>query len=281
MFLAGLKKEIMLFTRGFRMWGIVLMTVGMAGSYPLLYKFMENMLGQMNEMGEEIGGEFQEMAGSMNGMINGMSQMYGGSLAQIGFYGGIAAIVGFGFLIMALFLMPTAGGEQKKRTVIIPNCAGLTPTGYILPKYAFYPALMGIIAFISALTDYALCHALFETDIPFNDVLYSGIAVSVYVVFMTSVYFLCGVATGKPGISVIIVYLGSMLIPEILNMFDISKYNPFALSNLAMQQAKDMDMNNFVLSVVVSIVMSVICCLLALMTSTLKKIDNAQGEANL
>ena len=48
-----------------------------------------------------------------------------------------------------------------------------------------------------------------------------------------------------------------------------------------MSSYSDADMNNFVLSMVVTVVLSVISCLLTLMITTLRKIDNSVGEANL
>lgn len=48
-----------------------------------------------------------------------------------------------------------------------------------------------------------------------------------------------------------------------------------------MSSYSEEDMNNFVLSTIVSVVLSVISCLLTLMITTLRKIDNSVGEANL
>ena len=43
MFLAGIKKELKLFTRGFRLWGILIAIVGIALMYPGMYKLIEVM----------------------------------------------------------------------------------------------------------------------------------------------------------------------------------------------------------------------------------------------
>ena len=99
--------------------------------------------------------------------------------------------------------------------------------------------------------------------------------------FITAVYFHAGLSTGRPGISVIIVYAGSTVVPLILQALDIDKYNPFTMQTLLMSSYSEADMNNFILSTVVSVVLSVISCLLTLMITTLRKIDNSVGEANL
>ena len=76
-------------------------------------------------------------------------------------------------------------------------------------------------------------------------------------------------------------YAGSTIVPLILQALNIDKYNPFTLQTLLMSSYSDADMNNFVLSMVVTVVLSVISCLLTLMITTLRKIDNSVGEANL
>ena len=71
------------------------------------------------------------------------------------------------------------------------------------------------------------------------------------------------------------------IVPLILQALNIDKYNPFTLQTLLMSSYSDADMNNFVLSMVVTVVLSVISCLLTIMITTLRKIDNSVGEANL
>ncbi len=281
MILAGIKKEFKLFTRGFKMWGILILIVGIAAAYPLLYKSMEAMTDQLAQMSSQMGAEMDSTVGSMNAMMDELAMLYGGSMAGVGFYTALSSFTSEGFLVIALLLMATAGGEQKKRSVIIPNCAGLTPAGYVMPKFIIYPLLMALLTFGGTLLTAVISDALFEGSVAMENVLFSGVCVSLYMLFMISIYFLFGLCTGRPGIGVVVMYLGASLIPILLSAFNIDSYNPFALRDMLMTQYADADMNNFILSIVVTVTLSVICCVLSLLVATLRKIDNSAGEANL
>lgn len=281
MFLAGIKKELKLFTRGFRLWGILIAIVGIALMYPGMYKLIEIMAEMLKAVSAEAGVSADEAISSITNMLDSLTLLYGGSLANVGFFTGIASFTAEGFLIMALLLMATAGGEQKKRSVIMPNCAGLTPAGYVVPKFVMYPAMIGVLGFIGAVLTALFSQLMFGGTIPFESIVFSGACVAFYLVFMISIYFLFGIATGRPGIGVVIIYFGSALLPTLLGAFDINKYNPFALQGMIMTAPADADMQNFWLSIVVTIVLTVICCLLSLIITTVRKIDNSEGVANL
>ena len=282
---SGIKKELMLFTRGFKLLGVIITIIGISFLYPVMYKSMEIMANQISDMGQQIGGETQgqvdSAVSSINGMMDSISEMYGGSMAAVGFKTGVSALTSTGSLIIMLLLMSTAGGEQKKRSVIIPNCAGLTPTGYVLPKYIVYPLAISVLSFLGGLATGSISNLLYNNELILSDIVFSSACAAIYIFFLVSVYFLTGLATGRPGISVIIVYAGVTVIPILLQTLRIDKYNPFALQNLLMSSYNEADINNFTLSVVVSVILSVISCLIALMVTTLRKIDNSVGEANL
>lgn len=281
----GIKKEFMLFSRGFRLIGVIITIIGISLMYPLLYKSMEMMAGQIADMGQQIGGEAQDQVtgavDSINGMMSSLEAMYGGSMAAVGFKTGVSSITSTGFLIISLLLMATAGGEQKKRSVIIPNCAGLTPAEYVLPKFIVYPLVIGVLSFLGGIITGGISNLIYNNELNINDIIFSSLCAAIYMLFMTALYFLIGLSTGRPGISVIIVYGGSTIIPILLQSLDIDRYNPFTLQSLLMSSYNDADMNNFMLSTVVAFILSVICCLLALMIMTLRRVDNTVGEANL
>lgn len=275
----------MLFSRGFRLIGVIITIIGISLMYPLMYKSMEMMAGQIADMGQQIGGEAQDQVtgavDSINGMMSSLEAMYGGSMAAVGFKTGVSSITSTGFLIISLLLMATAGGEQKKRSVIIPNCAGLTPAGYVLPKFIVYPVMIGLFTFLGGMATGGISNLIYNNELNINDIIFSSLCAAIYMLFMTALYFLIGLSTGRPGISVIIVYGGSTIIPILLQSLDIDRYNPFTLQSLLMSSYNDADMNNFILSTVVAFILSVICCLLALMIMTLRRVDNTVGEANL
>ncbi len=279
MITAGIKKELLMFVRCHKLLGIIILLVAISGAYPLLYKFMEVMMEQMKELGGPA--EIGEAVDSMTSAIDSLTALYGGSLANAGFYTAVMGFTNEGFLVIALLLMSTAGGEQKKRSVIMPNCAGLTPAGYVMPKYIIYPILSFITVLLGTLITMGITNVMYNTSLNINDVLISGFSAAVYVMFMISLYMLIGLATGRPGISVIIMYLGTALVSLLLQSVNIDKYNPFALLNMIMVSYNYADMNNFALSIAVSVILSVICCVLTLMVCSLKRFSNTEGEANL
>mgnify|MGYP000610811842 FL=1 len=281
---SGIKKELMLFTRGFKLLGVIITILAISLLYPFTYKSMELMANQISDMGQQFGGETQgqvENAASINNMLGSISEMYGGSMAAVGFKTGVSSLTSTGSLVIMLLLMSAAGGEQKKRSVIIPTCAGLSPSGYVMPKFIVYPLAIGLMSFIGGMITGGISNLIYNNELIISDIVFSSVCSAIYMFFITAVYFLTGLSTGRPGISVIIVYAGSTIVPLILQALNIDKYNPFTLQTLLMSSYSDADMNNFILSTVVSVVLSVISCLLTLMITTLRKIDNSVGEANL
>lgn len=281
---SGIKKELMLFTRGFKLLGVIITILAISLLYPFTYKSMELMANQISDMGQQFGGETQgqvENAASINNMLGSISEMYGGSMAAVGFKTGVSSLTSTGSLVIMLLLMSAAGGEQKKRSVIMPTCAGLSPSGYVMPKFIVYPLAIGLMSFIGGMITGGISNLIYNNELIISDIVFSSVCSAIYMFFITAVYFLTGLSTGRPGISVIIVYAGSTIVPLILQALDIDKYNPFTLQTLLMSSYSEADMNNFILSTVVSVVLSVIFCLLTLMITTLRKIDNSVGEANL
>ena len=277
---SGIKKELMLFTRGFKLLGVIITILAISLLYPFTYKSMELMANQISDMSQQFGGETQgqveNAASSINNMLGSISEMYGGSMAAVGFKTGVSSLTSTGSLVIMLLLMSAAGGEQKKRSVIMPTCAGLSPSGYVMPKFIVYPLAIGLMSFIGGMITGGISNLIYNNELIISDIVFSSVCSAIYMFFITAVYFLTG-----PGISVIIVYAGSTIVPLILQALNIDKYNPFTLQTLLMSSYSDADMNNFVLSMVVTVVLSVISCLLTIMITTLRKIDNSVGEANL
>ena len=83
---AGIKKELMLFTRGFKLLGVIITIVAISLLYPFTYKSMELMANQISDMGQQMGGETQgqieNSASSINNMLGSISEMYGGGRLQ-------------------------------------------------------------------------------------------------------------------------------------------------------------------------------------------------------
>lgn len=274
MFKAGLKKELMFFLRGFRVWGLLLIVLGLAASYPAMMKMLEVMTEQAQDMlGTDMPG--------YSDIMQSTGLTVASSPGQMGFLMGVSALVGAGMLVTMLLFMGAAGGEQKKRSIIIPNCAGLTPHGYVLPKFVLYPILTVIVMFLATFLAGLVSNLLFGNSVTMQDMLFSGACVAGYGLFEITLFFMLGICLGRPGISVVIVYLGSELLAMLINGFNAANYNPYALYNMIGVPYEQADMNNFTLSMIVTVVLSVIFCLITLMVAGLKKIDNSDLQANL
>ncbi len=281
MIIKGLKKELMLLTRGGRLIGILLLVLGLCLAYPALYKFSAVMMEQLTEMGQQIGGEMGDFTNSFNEGMGSLTEQLGGSFAEVGFFGAVLSYMGEGFLILSLILMATAGGEQKKRSVIIPNCAGLTPEGYVLPKFILYPIFYTVLTFIGILLAGVITQLLFDTAIATDQLFFSALCASVFNFYMTALYFTLGLCTGKAGMAVVVVFLGTSLLQMLLQGADMLHYNPYALYVMASSPVAEVDKTDFAVSLAITIGLSICFCLITLVVRKVKKIDNSQGEANL
>ena len=214
---SGIKKELMLFTRGFKLLGVIITILAISLLYPFTYKSMELMANQISDMGQQFGGETQgqveNSAASINNMLGSISEMYGGSMAAVGFKTGVSSLTSTGSLVIMLLLMSAAGGEQKKRSVIMPTCAGLSPSGYVMPKFIVYPLAIGLMSFIGGMITGGISNLIYNNELIISDIVFSSVCSAIYMFFITAVYFLTGLSTGRPGISVIIVYAGSTIVP--------------------------------------------------------------------
>ena len=71
---AGIKKELMLFARGFKLLGVIITIVAISLLYPFTYKSMELMANQISDMGQQMGGETQGQIENSASSINNMAQ---------------------------------------------------------------------------------------------------------------------------------------------------------------------------------------------------------------
>ena len=63
---AGIKKELMLFARGFKLLGVIITIVAISLLYPFTYKSMELMANQISDMGQQMGGENRSKLAHIN-----------------------------------------------------------------------------------------------------------------------------------------------------------------------------------------------------------------------
>ena len=276
------KKEWSHFMRTFRFWGVIIAIFSFALSNPLMFSFTGQVLNQMGggaaafsqtpETGDLFGDiDFSEVAG----MYSDAGMMFSSTLVSFATNA---------LLITMLILMSAAGGEQKKRAMIVPMCSGLEYKNYLLPKFIIYPTVVFVTSLLAGMTAGGLCNALFdENRVSAGMVVLMALLMAVYMAFATTVYLSLGLCTSRPGIMVVAVFVGQMVLESLLGGFGLSDYHPFALLNYAGGSLLDTEPGEKTAAVAVSVGLSVVIAVmmyfLALGVLGAKKINNREEKA--
>ena len=290
----GLKKEMMFLGRTGKLAGIIIAMLVFAFLDGLMLKATGAMMSSMSttmqqqvdsiaensENSEEIN-EIKDITNSMSTMTS----MFDSMNAPTILYSTIADISGLGMLITLLVIKSACGGEQKKRSIIIPRCAGLTPKMYILPKFILYPLMVFVLSVIAVFIAGGMSQLLFEGSILFENMLIAGVTLGVYLAFVMTVMITLGISTEKPGISVIIVLVAINIIPSLLSAYRVDRFNPFALPTLVSEAVMSengafasMDMLNFWVSVGTTLVISVVLYFVTLLALNSREVRNEGNE---
>ncbi|MCL2632938.1 MAG: hypothetical protein FWD34_00305 [Oscillospiraceae bacterium] len=274
---AGLKKELLYSWRSLRFMAIVLVFLGNALFYPL-------MCGLMSSLGD------MEMAdmGAM-GDLDAMLAMYRG---EQGLYMSMVSFVSFaglGGIIIMILLSQAAGGEQKKRSIIVPQVAGLSPMGYILPKFILYPPLVFIMTVLSAFLTNAACQLFIKVSYPVEVVWVMGILTGVSLMFTVCLYMFLGISLVQPGLSVIYVVVADTVFSMVIaGFFFVNKYTPWNLTDMAViaitNHSEERDVfsgigySNIAVTVMITLFLCVLLMLGALFSIVAKRTDNTADE---
>ena len=182
-----------------------------------------------------------------------------------------------------LLLMAAAGGEQKKRAMIVPMCSGLTYKDYLIPKFVIYPASLFIISFAGTLFAGLLCNMMFPSNhISFANMLLVSLLAAVYVTFLTTIHISLGLCTSHPGIMAGSVYVGASIVESIMQGFGLVKFHPFALTSMISQVGMNPEFSaadealNIVVSIAIAFVICILMFFLALGVLSAKKINNRE-----
>ena len=176
-------------------------------------------------------------------------------------------------------MMGTAGGEQKKRSIILPKCSGLKTTDYVTAKFIVYPVFTFISTAVISILSYFLCKLLFGESLEISVVVRYVVSASLYMVFLVALMLFVGISTGKAGISAALIYIGTAIIPTILSLFKINKYNPFALQHYFTGFADLSTRANkleLVLNVLITIGLIILFYILTIAILNARKIDNSK-----
>jgi len=274
---ASFKKEILAFLRTNKFLTIAIVMIGMAILAPMLYVGLESLLTAMNPIYEQMGMD-----------ISGMTGMLGASTVFTGVFAGITNLAQVGLIVYLLLINSFAGGEQKKRSVIIPSSSGLRNFSYIFPKFIVYPLAALLLALIGAFVSWGVSAAIYEVgDVSPVGVLLGGALAGVCLMFYVCCHLALGTATGKPGMSAAVCISAALLLPDIFTFADPSLvYNPFTLSYLAGNVVQEGALRQFppldiLMTVLITLVIMVILYFVALFVQNAKKVDNSGNEIRL
>ena len=221
----GFRKEFMFYSRGGRLAITIIVMLVLAVMSPLMFGMMGSMMESMKEFMPEDDPSTAAMREVFNFSASDMV-MY-----TVDYVGSLGAII-----ILFLF-KGAAGGEQKKRSVIIPQCAGLTAEQYTLPKFLIYPPVIFTITFVSIFAGSGVSALMFPGELDWSMVLISAVCSGVFLAFITALQFCVGICTGSANLAIIIAIVMQMFLPGILGFFRVDRFNPFALLSIALQSA--------------------------------------------
>ncbi|MBR4112854.1 MAG: hypothetical protein IKK53_07460 [Ruminiclostridium sp.] len=294
---SALKKEFMYFSRTFRLMGVVLAIISFAVFDPVLFKGMEFVMEELVIVAEEQN-EAAIAAGSEDDAVFTESDIevlesFSDIDAPYMLATGVADLTGSAVLIILFIMMGPSGSEQKKRSIIIPRCAGLTPGMYVTPKFIIYPLTGFITGFAAMFVCAGVTSLLFEGAIDMSMVALAAASVGLYIAFAMMLELTLGICTEKPGVSVITVLAATSIIPILLSSFRIDKFNPFALPSIAqsaflkdttamgIQTNVTLNMTNVAVSLLVTVILSLILYFTTLFVLTARQIENEGNEAIL
>ena len=273
---ASIKKELLAFLRSGKLLILTLVFIGWSILSPLILWGMGRLMNAFSPVYDEIGMD-----------VTGVASMFGSS-ASIGVSSAISELSGVCLIVFLLLINSYAGGEQKKRSIMIPRSAGLRSLSYIFPKFVVYPPTAFVLAIAGAFASWGISSLVFEiNDVTAQGVLIGGLLAGVCLMFYICAHLTLGTATGQAGMSSAVCIAASMLLPSIFAMTgDDYMYNPFTLNIVASSSVQPgalsaFDATDVIMSVVIAIGIMTILHFIALFAQNARKVDNSGNEIRL
>lgn len=295
----GIKKELMFFSRSFKMGGIIIAAIALAIASPLLMKFSSAMINSIDSSDIEDYGNSEislsytlDLSEGTNVHSKNTANLYPddlmsmfeeenlASLGVISAYGDLTNTLTLIFMIVTMY---SAGGELKKRSMIIPQNAGLSTRLYVLPKFLVYPLAAAVFAFLGALASGLVTILVFGDafQASIGQILLVALIAAVYDAFIITLYFTLGLCTTRAGIATIILYGGSAILSTLFTSFGADKFHPFAFSsevqNIILTE-EGADMTNIFGSIGVSLLLMLLCYFITVFVISAKRVDNMGRE---
>jgi ABC-2 type transport system permease protein len=259
---------------------------GLAAMSPVLFGFMSSMMQTLKDAlpDDESYSQMIELYSSFS-----VSDMIMYNVEQL---------TGIGSIIILFLFKAAAGGEQKKRSVIIPRCAGLSAEKYIIPKCLIYPAFVFVVTVAAHFAGTGLSLMFFPGDVYWDLAWISALCTGMYLAFSTAMQLCIGLCTGRSNLAIIIVIVMHMAIPTVLGLFRVDRFNPFALSTLAtnaatnsgesgnkllsaagsMSTSGDISSLNLIVSISTAVIISVILYFVTVFVIHTKEVHNEGDE---
>ena len=296
-FSSALKKEFMYFSRTFRLFGVIFSIMIFALADPVMIKGMGMLMDYVVEIAEEQS-EAAIAAGEEDAVmfdeedtaaLSVFSDMDASAMMAMS----VGDFTSTAVLIVLLIMMGPSGSEQKKRSIIIPRCAGLTPNMYVTPKFVLYPLTGFLSGFLAMFACAGVTSLMFEGAIDTGMLALAAVSVGLYIAFTMILELTLGICTERPGVSVITVLAATSIVPTLLSAFRIDKFNPFALPSIAQNAflsdatvmgvsgSAELDMTNVVVSLIITVILSLILYFTTLFVLTARQIENEGNEAVL
>lgn len=279
------KKESAQFFRGFKPLWIVLAIFCFALAYPVLFKTAGAFLSEMSKAeAPEVGtAALQIETASISDAGAGAITAIPASATAV-FSMSLVSLATYSLLIIMLIMMKPAGGEQKKRAMIVPLCCGLQYKNYLIPKFVIYPLSVFAVTFLGGLASGGLCGSLFKNDaLSAETIALAAFMMAVYMAFVITVYLALGLCSSRPGVMVGVVFLGQLFLPSLFAMLGLNDYQPFALINLlsvlSNPGAGDIlseNRTNILISSVIALAIGVLLFFVTLAVLNGKRVDNQQ-----
>ena len=202
-------------------------------------------------------------------------------MAKLGVVSSVGDLTNTLLLIFMLVTMYSAGGELKKRSMIIPQNAGLTPKLYLLPKFLVFPVTAALLAFLGVWVSFGITSLMFKgMTVTAGQLALVALLAAVFNAFMITLYFTLGICTKKAGLSVVIMYGGNVIFTTLFNALGADKFHPFTLTtqcqNIITQG--EIDSANLWGSIGISLLLMLLCYFVTLFVVSAKKIDNRGVE---
>lgn len=289
---SALKKELMYFSRTFRMFGVIFSIMIFALVDPILIKGVGAMMSYVGDMAIEQAEQTGQEA-AFNEEDKEFFDMFANMDASAMMSTSIGDFTSTAVLIILLIMMGPSGSEQKKRSIIIPRCAGLTANMYVTPKFIIYPLTGFLSGFLGMFMCAGITLLIFDGSIDMAMLALAAVSVGLYIAFVMILQLTLGICTERPGASVISVLAAVNLIPALLTSFRVDKFNPFALPSIAMNafsgqtdfemlaSTAELDPVNVAVSLIVTVILSLILYFTTLFVLTTRQIENEGNEAIL